>query len=162
VPIRKYKVYPDSCILIAWITGEERIEHEMDGVRDFFEKVERGEATLIVLRNTMFEEVQLRTPESTEKFRQLMMRNGVEIPSLDLRVERLAGELRDYYSQHGSRQLHLKDSLHLAAAIHYKVDAFYTFDEGSKGGVSLLSLNGNVAGHPLLICKPPFTQTRLF
>lgn len=162
MPTRKYKVYPDSCILIAWITGEERLNHEMDGVRDFFDKVERGEVTLIALRNTMFEEVQLRTPESAEIFRQLMTRKGVELPSLDLRVERLAGELRDYYSQHGSKQLHEKDSLHLAAAIHYRVDSFYTFDNGSKGGISLLSLNGNMAGHPLLICKPPFTQSRLF
>jgi len=162
VKIRKYKVYADACILIAWITGEERPSHEMDGVRDCFDKVIRGEVLLVALRNTILEEVHLNTPESAEKFRQLMMRRGIELPSLDLRIERLAEELRYHYSANGRKGLQLNDSYHLAAAIHYKVDAFYTFDNGGKGGVSLLSLNGNVAGHPLLICKPPFSQVRLF
>lgn len=160
--IKKYKVYPDSCVLISWITGEDRLNHEMDGVRDCFDKVSKGEILLVVLRETMFEEVQFRTVESGEMFRKLMARKGIEIISLDLRVERLAAELRKYYSGNGSKELTEKDSLHLAAAIHYKVDAFYTFDEGKKGGINLLSLSGNVAGYPLLICKPPFTQSRLF
>lgn len=142
--------------------GEKRIDHEMDGVHDFIDRVKSGETTLIVLRNTMFEEVQLRTVEAGQKFSALMMRKAVELPSLDLRVERLASDLRTYYSINGPKELHLKDSYHLATAIHYKADAFYTFDEGNKGGISLLSLNGNVAGRPLLICKPPVTQGRLF
>ena len=56
---KKYKVYPDSCVLISWITGEERLHHEMDGVRDCFDKVLNGEILLVILRNTMFEEVEL-------------------------------------------------------------------------------------------------------
>lgn len=160
---KKYKVYPDSCILISWITGEERLNHEMDGVNDCFDKVLKGEILFVILRNTMFEEVQLRTLESADKFRKLMMRKGIELLSVDLRVERLAADLRKYYSDNGPKELTEKDSLHLAAAIHYKVDAFYTFDDGKKSGISLLSLNGNVAGYPLLICKPPLlhNQTRL-
>ena len=158
---KKYKVYPDSCVLISWITGEKRLNHEMDGVLDCFDKVLKGEILLVILRNTMFEEVELRTLESADKFRKLMMRKGIELPSVDLRVERLAAELRKYYSDNGPKELTEKDSLHLAAAIHYKVDAFYTFDEGKKGGISLLSLSGIVAGYHLLICRPPFNQTRL-
>ncbi len=158
---KKYKVYPDSCVLISWITGEKRLNHEMDGVLDCFDKVLKGEILLVILRNTMFEEVELRTLESADKFRKLMMRKGIELPSVDLRVERLAAELRKYYSDNGPKELTEIDSLHLAAAIHYKVDAFYTFDEGKKGGISLLSLSGNVAGYHLLICRPPFNQTRL-
>ncbi len=159
---RKYRVYTDSCVLIAWCSGEPRVNHEMDGVRDCFEKVERGEIVLIVLRNILFQEVQLRTVEAAKKFSQLMARRTVELPSLDLRIDRIATELRDYYSKNGPKELTKYDSLHLATALHYKADAFYTFDDGKKGGISLLSLNGNVAGHPLLICKPPFTQGRLF
>jgi predicted nucleic acid-binding protein len=162
VKTRKYRVYADSCVLIAWCGGEERTNHEMDGVRDCFEKVERGEIVLIVLRNMLFTEVKLKTLDVADKFSQLMSRKTVEIPSLDLRVDRLATELRDYYSKNGKKELYRNDSLHLATAIHYKADAFYTFDNGKKGGISLLSLNGSVAGHPLLICKPPFTQSRLF
>jgi predicted nucleic acid-binding protein len=162
VKTKKEKVYIDSCVMIAWITNEQRANHEMDGVRDFFDRVLRGDALLMMLRNVMFEEVQLRTPESQSKFVDLMKRKGVELPSQDVRVERLAKELRDYYSSSAPKSLLEKDSLHLATAIHYRADAFYTFDDGKKSGISLLSLNGNIAGRPLLICKPPFSQSRLF
>jgi integrase len=50
---------------------------------------------------------------------------------------------------------------HLASAIHFEVDEFHTFDEGKKGGRSLLSLDGDVAGHRLRICKPPVGQMQI-
>ena len=49
----------------------------MDGVLDCFDKVLKGEILLVILRNTMFEEVELRTLESADKFRKLMMRKGI-------------------------------------------------------------------------------------
>ena len=135
----------------------------MDGVYDCVDKILNGQVLLIILRDILFEEVHLNIPEAAEKFRKLMMRHRIELPSKDLRIEKLAHELRDHYDQiPNSKKLLEKDSLHLATAIHYRVNAFYTFDEGKKGGLSLLSLNGNVAGYPLVICKPPVNQTRLF
>lgn len=158
---KKYIVYWDSCVVISYITNENRPNNEMDGVYDCVDRILRGEVLLIVLRNVLFEEVQLtRANGVAEKFSKLMMRKGIEIPSMDLRIERIAGELRSFY-QGGPKKLPEKDSLHLATAIHYKADAFYTFDEGKKGGINLLAQSGNLAGHPLLICKPPVTQGRL-
>ena len=159
---KKYIVYWDSCVFISLITNEIRPNHEMDGVYDCVDKILKGQVLLMVLRDVLFEEVQLRTLESAENFRKLMMRQGIEMPSKDFRIEKLASELRNYYDQKGPQKLGERDSLHLAAAIHYKANAFYTFDEGKKGGIGLLSLNGNVAGYPLLICKPPVTQYKLF
>jgi len=162
VRTKKYTVYWDSCVMISYITGENRPNQEMDGVYDCVEKIMSGQVLLIILRDILFEEVQLRTPEAVDRFRKLMMRKGIEIPSKDLRIERLANEIRSYYDVNGPKKLPEKDSLHLATAIHYKANAFYTFDEGRKGGLNLLSLNGNVAGYPLIVCKPPVIQTRLF
>jgi predicted nucleic acid-binding protein len=159
---KKYIVYWDSCVFISLITNGKRPNHEMDGVYDCVDKILNGQVLLIVLRDVLFEEVQLKTLEQAEKFRKLMMRQGIEMPSKDFRVEKLASELRDYYNHKGPKKLGGRDSLHLAAAIHYRANAFYTFDEGQKGDISLLSLNGNVAGYPLIVCKPPVGQYKLF
>ena len=50
------------------------------------------------------------------------------------------------------------DAIHLATAINRRVDAFYTFDKGQRGGLDLLALSGNVGGHALQICKPAYEQ----
>jgi len=84
----------------------------------------------------------------------------------------LAGELRDFYQNKGNvKPLSLPDAIHLATAIIYNVEAFYTFDEkGNAKFCGLIPLSGNVAGHNLQICKPPYvlppppepTQQKLF
>jgi predicted nucleic acid-binding protein len=162
--IRKDLVYWDSCIFIAIINNEKRPNNEMDGVYDCIDKIEKGQIRMMILRDLLFEEVELRTLEAAQKLRMIMKRGGIELPSKDVRIERLAKELCDYYDNHGPKPMGEKDALHLATAIHYRANAFYTFDSGGKrNNISLLSMNGNVAGiYPLLICKPPVTQWRLF
>lgn len=162
--IRKELIYWDSCILIAVINNEKRPNNEMDGVYDCIDKIEKGQIRMMVLRNLLFGEVELRTLEAAQKLRTIMQHSGIDLPSKDIRIERLARELCDYYDSHGPKSLGEKDALHLATAIHYRVNAFYTFDSGEKGNtISLLSISRNVAGiYPLIICKPPVTQWRLF
>ncbi len=164
MPPRRYLIYWDACIFIAIINKEKRPNNEMDGIYDCIDNIDKGHVMIMALRDLIFDEVELRTLESAELFRKIMKRRGVELPSKDVRIERLARELCDYYDNKGPKPLGDKDSLHLATAIHYRADALYTFDGGGKGGtVSLLSLSGNVAGkYPLLICKPPVKQMRLF
>lgn len=155
--IRKPIIYWDACIFIALITSEDRPNKEMDGVYHCKERIMKGEVHLIAAREPLFEEVQLRELESAENFRQLMMRKGISLPSIDFRIDRIAKELQDYYSGVGSRPLGEKDSLHLATAIQYKADYFYTFDSGKKKRtLNLLAISGLLAGkYPLVICKPP-------
>lgn len=161
--IRKELVYWDSCIFIAIINNEKRPNNEMDGIYDCIDKIEKGQIRMMVLRDLLFQEVELRTLEAAQKFRIIMQRSGIELPSKDIRIERLAGELGDYYDSHSPKPLGQKDALHLATAIHYRANVFYTFDSGEKGNnVSLLSISRNVGGiYPLIICKPPVTQYRL-
>jgi len=49
------------------------------------------------------------------------------------------------------------DSIHLATAIIWKVECFYTFDgkDKAKKARALLPLNGNVAGRSLAILSAP-------
>ena len=74
----------------------------------------------------------------------------------DIRITKLAHQIRNVYPK-----LSTPDAVHLATGIHYEADQFHTFDDGGKDGMSLLGLNGNVAGYPLVVCKPPMTQYRL-
>jgi len=92
---------------------------------------------------------------------------SVELVDLEPPIIKLAREIREHYQREkqAGRQkgvVAAADALHLATAINRAVDAFYTFDKGTKDKVSLLSLSGNVAGHALKICKPPVSQLSLF
>ena len=92
-------------------------------------------------------------------FEDLMKRNSITRIAVDMRIAKLAKELREYYvaqkSQNNDRMLSVPDAIHLATAILYRADEFHTFDEESrKKTVGLIPLSGNVAGHSLRICKP--------
>ena len=138
----------------------------MDGVIECVEAVQRNEILLItsVLTRTEVYEADL-TNEVREMYSNLLKRRNVQLIDNDLRVSDLARQIREYYRELSRRDgqpgLTTPDAVHLATAIHYKADAFYTFDEGSKGSRSMLSLNGSVAGHSLKICKPEVSQYRL-
>lgn len=155
----------DSCILIALITGESRPKEDMDGLRECLEKVEKGEVDLIISGMYEVEVLHKSKPEVADKLIRILRRPNVSIMPVDIRVLQLAGIIRQYYVElkatDGKPALEQSDAIHLATAIHYQVDEFYTFDDGKKKSRSLLSLDGNVAGHSLKIRKPPVTQFRI-
>ena len=159
-------IYWDSCIFIAWIKDEKRPPGEMDGIYECVEEVEAGRNRIItsVLTRTEVFEANL-SQEIKKKYTQLLNRRKVQLLDQDLRVSDLAREIREYYERQsqidGLPGLSVADAVHLATAIHYRVDAFWTFDNGGYKARSLLSLNGNVAGHLLVITKPVATQMRL-
>lgn len=167
------KLFLDTSVLVAWLGDEQRPRNEMDGVSECFSRIERGEA-IGVVSSAIWTELILDKQEVSKVQRLHMLLSGrrAQEVSIDKRVGRLSGEPR----QHCIRQdeidhlgtLTSVDAQHLAAAIHYNVGAFYTFDEGKKpnredGGRSrsLLSISGDVAGYPMTICKPPVTAYRL-
>jgi len=165
MPARKV-IYWDSCIFIAWIKDEKRKEGEMDGVYECAEEVERNRIKIItsVLTRTEVFETNL-SQEIKDKYSHLLNRRNVQLLDNDLRISNLAREIREYYDaqskQDGLPGLSTPDATHLATAIHYNVDEFWTFDNGGYKSRSLLALSGNVAGFPLTIVKPTAIQGRL-
>ena len=142
----------------------------MDGLIECVELVEARQVRLItsvITRSEVFE-CDLST-EVRSQYMRLLNRRNVVLLDNDLRVSELARQIREYYAKQkkidGLDGIGTPDAIHLATAIHYNADVFYTFDDGKKAGPkgrSLLSLDGNVAGHNLHICKPVAIQPRLF
>ena len=74
--------------------------------------------------------------------------------SVDIRIAELAHDLRNYYAAKG-QSLKTPDAIYLATAIHHRATEFHTFDN------QLLSMNGNVGGNRLVICKPETNNPQL-
>jgi predicted nucleic acid-binding protein len=167
MPGAKIKLYWDACVLLAWLKNEKRLPGEMEGLRDVVARIDSGEYILVasVLLRTEVLTSSL-TPEAANKFEMVLRRGNVTVRNIDDRIATLASELRVYYENQkkidGRPSLATPDSLHLATAIHYRVDEFHTFDEKDKGnGRGLLPLNGNVGGYRLMVCKPSVPQRSL-
>lgn len=159
-------IYWDSCIFIAWLKDEKRQNHEMDGVYECINDVESGRTRLItsvITRLEVYESDLL--PVVRARYNSFLQRRTVHLLDQDLRISDLGRKIREYYHRQreidGLPELTTPDATHLATAIHYGVAAFWTFDDGRHGGRGLLSLNGNVADYPLIICRPIAQQLRL-
>jgi len=150
------KIYLETTIIIAWLKNEIRTDQEMEGVGYCIERIMNNEIKVITSVNTIGEILPGKFPPGAYDLfkRTISKRRNFDLIGIDLRISTIAQEIRDYYSSL-NRKIELPDAYHLATAIHYTVDAFYTFDEDD-----LLPLNGNVAGRNLIICKPPLPRQR--
>lgn len=149
----------DSCVFIAWIKNEKppvRKPGEMEGLASIVSEVERGEG-IIVASSLVFSEVYEAKLTSPQKalFDQVLKRPSIYIQSADIRVCKLAAEIRDYYAKKRSRKLKVPDAIHLATAQISGSHDFHTFDE------ELIVLNEDIATPPLKICKPSAAQPSL-
>jgi predicted nucleic acid-binding protein len=159
-------IYWDSCIFIAWIKDEPLPTEQRDGIAECVDGVEKGSLRLITSTITLTEVLTAKLADDIKtKYEQLMTRRSITMIVADRRVTALARGIREYYEDlrrtDGQGSLNQFDAIHLATAIQYHATAFYTLDDGGHGDRSLLSLNGNVAGHGLAITKPIPTQYRL-
>jgi len=156
----------DSSIWISWLVNESRPNHESDGVVECVQLTKEGKV-IIVSSTVLYAEVsELRmSTESQLKYTQFLRRRNVKMVGINPRIGAISLELKTFYRQlskrDGLKELTENDAHHMATAIYMQAEAFYTFDNGGKNSRSLLSLNGNVAGHNLVVCKPPITQYRL-
>ena len=159
-------IYWDVCIYIAWLTYEHRPNHEMDGVFESAKKIHEGKQKLICSPVVTAQIYATKTgQEAINKYGNFLKRRSVQYVDFEHRAAGLTSEIMDYYNVKNKipgKKMDFPDAQHMAIAILYHVDGFYTFDQGKKGGIDLLSLSGNVARHNLTICRPPLpSQIRL-
>lgn len=157
--------YWDSCIFLAWIKDEERTIGDMDGVREVVERVKRREAKIITSVLTITEVLESRLPAGMKSLIEGLMKRVVRV-GMDIKIAKMAHDLRDYYMQRstefGGKTLGAPDAIHLATGILNRVTEFHTFDDGGSGkSLGLLPLSGNVGGHRLVVCKPQAKSPQL-
>jgi predicted nucleic acid-binding protein len=149
--------YWDACIFIAWLNNEDRPAGEMEGLASVADMIDRDEAVLIVSQAVRPELLPSKLPPLAEEMlASLFKRRNAKMLPISSAVTARAQKIRDW-----DPKIATPDAIHLATAIVYEADEFHTFDEGKKKGRSLLSLNGNVDGYPLVIKKPLADQLRL-
>jgi predicted nucleic acid-binding protein len=157
----------DTCILIAWITGEKRSNEDVQGLKSLARQVDSGEVIMIASALYSTEILGSKTaPEALKMLDGLFKRSNVKSIPADIRVSQLAGQIRDYYQRQreidGKPGLCTPDAIHLATAIHAKASTFLTFDrDGTRECRGLLPLTMNVAGYKLRIEPPRAKQTEM-
>ena len=131
-------IYWDTCLFLAYFKNENRPAGEMEGLHDLAKEVDAGKKILVtsvvtrmeILRSTL-------TKEQNGKYDLLFKRRNFQEMPIDKRVVALAHDLRDYYQQQKAKDglptLGTPDSIHLATAIVWKAECFYTFDAKDKG-----------------------------
>lgn len=146
--------YWDTCLFLAWLKDENRaITGEMDGVRDIIERSKRRDCRLMTSVLTTVEVLQAKIPAGVDTLFAGVLKRTSRI-GVDIKISQLAHDIRNHVAKEGGN-LKTPDAIHLATAILNRADEFHTFDE------KLLGLNGNVAGHGLIVCKPKTVNPQL-
>jgi predicted nucleic acid-binding protein len=165
MPRAKPLYYWDACIWIAWIMNEKRPNREMDGVHEIVEAADKNRVSIIVSELLTLEMLRGKWPPGgAQKFDDLFKRKNIKRVPITPNITNLSQQIRDFYVAKGEKTLSSNDAAHIATAINYEATQFHTFDDGQtdRRWRSLLALNGDVAGYPVTICKPPISQLRLF
>lgn len=160
----KPKIYWDSCIFLAWLHAEKsHAVGVMEGIEEMAKEINNGRLVLFTSVMTKTEVLENRlTPHAHGVFSNFFKRHNVSMVAQDERVADRSHEIRDYYDKK-KVVLSSTDCVHLATAILYNADCFYTIDGSGKRPRrnDLLPLNGNVAGYPLTIQMPHCAQGNL-
>jgi hypothetical protein len=162
----KRHLYWDACIFIAWLNREDAIHGAVviDGIKEMASDVDSGKCVLFTSVMTKTEVFyRLTTQWARDEYTHFCQRPNVNIVAQDERISDKSSEIRQHYANKGIT-LDAGDCVHLATAILYKADVFYTLDGSSATPKpnALLPLSGNVAGYPLPIHKPHAAQGSLF
>jgi predicted nucleic acid-binding protein len=160
-------IYLDACIFISILTGEQRPGNETAEVAGLGILIERREITPVTSTMTRVEVLECKLDDQQkEVMKRLIRPPKIQVKDAIAPIMDMAHELRDYYqSEKDSGRSKLPtietpDAIHLATAIFYECDRFYTFDEkdvpnGSRPKRGLIPMSGVLAErYPLTICKP--------
>lgn len=149
--------YWDANVFLAWLKDERRKPGEMEGLAEIAAMIDRQEAILMTSVLTRTEVLESTLPNNAQNlFNRIFDKPSIVSVDLTAPISVLAHSIRDHYHRNGKR-LKSPDCVHLATAIHHKVDELHTFDEDD-----LIPLSGNIAGNKLIICKPKGIQGELF
>ncbi len=159
--------YWDTCVFLAWMKNEQHKPGEMEGVSACIERFNRGQIRLVTSVLTYTEITTAKIGAGVDTlFEEAMQRPNAAKISVDLRVAKMARDIRNHYlnTRADNITVSVPDSIHLATAILHRATEFHTFDNRDQPkykSLGWLQLDGNVAGHNLKICMPSSKQLEL-
>ena len=114
--------------MICWLKSELRGPGELEGVMEVAGEISKNKVVLVTSALTRAEILDCKMEASAiSKYNKFIRRSNVAIIPLDHAIAELTSELRSFYNT-GDFELLTPDAIHLATAIHMKVDEFHTFD----------------------------------
>jgi hypothetical protein len=161
-------IYWDSCIFFAWIKDEPWPDDIKNGIEQTLEHAYSNQLAIVTSSVTLTEVIQSQlTMEQKERYAKIFQHPNLQLYDVDRRIAGKASVIREFYDtrrfndkqQISGSFMSLGDSLQLATALHLGVREFHTLDgAGKQKRISLLALNGNVAGATLAILKPYYVK----
>jgi predicted nucleic acid-binding protein len=138
-------VYWDSCIFIAWLKNEQRINPlDVDGITHLIDEWDAGRLVIVTSTITRIEVLDSHlTPQQAAEFKASLRRSTIRVESVTVPIADLAHEIR---AHHG---ITTPDAIHVATAVATRCDVLYTFDG------KLLPLGPTIAGQYPLSTEPP-------
>lgn len=149
------------------LTGEQRPGDESQHVAGLAGEIDNKQFLALTSALTRMEILECTlTAQQREVMERLIRPPKVQVKDVAQAVLDLGHEIRNFYQElKASGQSNLPtvetpDAIHLATAIYYGCDTFFTFDAndhpgGSKPRRALIPLTGTIAEkYPLTICKP--------
>lgn len=161
---KKELVYWDACIFLAHLKDEKRADPlDMAGVREQMIRIDKAEIQLATSVITLTEVLESGVPTDTRNRLGLIFhRRNCHLVEVNMRIAEISHTIRDYYQVEKSKggllpTVTTPDAIHLATAIWFGCDRFYTFDEKDepKKRRALIPLSPVIAGqYPLIVSKP--------
>lgn len=151
----KNRIYWDTCIFIAHLSNEVRSDPlDQLGIQEIASLFDMGQIDLVTSTITFVEFMEGKVNNETyELFRKLFSRKNIHLLDVNKEIAILAGEIRSYHRESKST-VSTPDCIHIATAIYFDSDVFYTFD-GSGSHPGILDLSTPIAGkYDIKISKP--------
>jgi len=144
--------YWDSNVFLAVLEDDPIRAPKCKGV---VEAIEKKEVKIVTSALTIAEVLYIKghpkiTREKSQKIIRFFESDAIILVNVDRKIAEMA---REYIWDFG---VHHKDAIHLASAIHAKIEIFDTFDE------NLLKLSGKLGNPPLTICEPDLPYQERF
>lgn len=138
------KIYWDSDAFLGWFQNEAGKEEKCDGV---IQRAERGEVLIVTSALTLAEVLWLRnapkiSADKAKLVQNFFRRSYIRVYNV---TRKLAENAQILVWDNGIKP---KDAIHVATAIHLKVDALETFD------ADLIKKAGNIGGSILVVREP--------
>ncbi|MFO1090418.1 MAG: type II toxin-antitoxin system VapC family toxin [Hyphomicrobiales bacterium] len=138
------RIYWDSDAFLGWLNND---PGKADKCGDVLQRAERGDVLIVTSALTLAECLwmrgQAKVPQEKAQFvRRFFRRSNIRVYNV---TRRLAEDAQDLVWGNGIKP---KDAIHVATALHLKVDALETFD------ADMIKKSGKV-GDPLLKIRQP-------